>query len=402
MIKVGYVQKLVIVKMMDKYALLKEKGENPNNKNSEEESAVLAKRFFTDDMKVGGKIEVFVYKDDEKLIATTKRPRLTLGDVGFLKVIEISPIGAFLDNGIEKDLLLPHAEQTSELKNGGDYMVSMYVDRSGRLCATMNVYDSLSTEGKFKVDDRVEGTVISMRRGLGAMIAVEGKYLGMILEKAIRGYLHIGEKISLQVIQVREDGKLILVQAGTTAFKVDTQSERVYQKLGKKGGFLPYNDKSSPAKIYDEFHLSKSEFKKAIGSLYRKRMIVITKAGIELPTKENSKFEYKDNNYKSSGKKYKSKKSGSGRNNRDNKSRSSYGGEKSTSSYRGSSDSSSYKGSKDNTSYKSGSASSAYKGSSKKPSYKSGKGGSSYKTGRGNSATSGYKSSSNIRKSGNR
>lgn len=289
MIKLGQVQKLPIIKIGAGYAILGEKGDK-----SKESSAILPKRFVTNDMKVGDKLEVFVYKDDDRILATTKKPRLQIGEVGFLKVIEITNIGAFLDNGIEKDLFLPHKEQISELRNGGEYMVSIYVDKTGRLCATMNVYDALSTDSRLKVGDKVKGTVFSLRRGLGAMVAVDGKYLGMILEKAIRGYLHIGEKLDLQVTQVRDDGKLLLVQSGQTKFKVDTQSERVYAKLVKNGGFMPFNDKTSPAKIYDTFHLSKSEFKKSIGSLFRKRMIVITRSGIELAGRENPKTVYKN------------------------------------------------------------------------------------------------------------
>jgi len=305
MLKLGHVQKLPIIKIGAGYAILGEKGDK-----SLEGNATLPKRFVTDGMKVGDLLEVFVYRDDDKILATTKRPRLRIGEVGFLKVIEITKFGAFLDNGIEKDLFLPHKEQISELRNGGDYMVSMYVDKTGRLCATMNVYDALSTNSSYKVGDKVNGTVFSLRRGLGAMIAVDGKYLGMILEKAIRGYLHIGEKLELQVTQIRDDGKLLLVQASQTKFKVDTQCERVYDKLVKNGGFLPYNDKSSPAKIYDAFHLSKSDFKKSIGSLFKKRMIIITRSGIELAGRENPKTEYRNKKHEeqarnnSSDKKY--------------------------------------------------------------------------------------------------
>ena len=281
MIKLGEVQKL---KAVNKVKFGMYLGEKVDAKK--EDTILLPEKQVPVDLKIGDEIEVFVYRDSsDRMIATTNRPKITVGNIGYLKVAELTRIGAFLNWGLEKDLFLPYKEQIGELRNGGEYIVGLYVDKSNRLCATMNIYKVLRTDSPYKVNDRVKGKVFSMRRGLGAMIAVDGKYLGMVHEKEILKPLHIGQELELRVNQVKEDGKLGLSLKDSPRLQIDKDGEKIYKKLIKFGGKMPYNDSSSPEKINEEFNMSKASFKNAIGNLMKRRLITISRDGIEIVDK---------------------------------------------------------------------------------------------------------------------
>ena len=278
MIKLGEMQTLIVAREVDFGVYLRE-----NEDDKRENDVLLPIKQVPEGTKQGDKIEVFVYKDSsDRIIATTRRPKLTIGEIGFLKVVEISKIGAFMNWGLEKDLFLPYKEQVSEIRVNGEYMVGIYIDKSQRLCATMNLYNVLRTDSPYNVNDKVEGTVFSLRRGLGAMIAVDGKYLGMVHEKEILKPLHIGDKVELRVNQVKEDGKLGLSLKDAPRMQIDKDGEKIYNKLVKNKGFLPFNDESRPEEIIENFNMSKSSFKKAIGNLMKRRLIMISRKGIEL------------------------------------------------------------------------------------------------------------------------
>ncbi len=278
MIKLGEMQTLIVAREVDFGVYLRE-----NEDDKKEDDVLLPIKQVPEGTKIGDKIEVFVYRDsNDRMIATTKRPKLTIGEIGYLKVAEIAKIGAFLNWGLEKDLFLPYKEQVGEIRVNGEYIVGIYIDKSKRLCATMNLYNVLRTDSPYKVNDKVKGTVFSLRRGLGAMIAVDGKYLGMIHEKELLKPLHIGDEIELRVNQVKEDGKLSLSLKDAPRMQIDKDGERIYNKLVKNNGRLPFNDNSSPEAIKESFNMSKASFKKAIGNLMKRRLITITRTGIEL------------------------------------------------------------------------------------------------------------------------
>lgn len=292
MIKLGEVQTLLVAKEVDFGVYLKE---NVDDKKGED--VLLPIKQVPEGLKLGDKIEVFVYKDsNDRIIATTKKPKLAVGEVGYLKVVEITKIGAFLNWGLEKDLFLPYKEQIGEIRVNGEYMVSIYIDKSQRLCATMNLYNVLRTDSPYKVNDKVKGTVFSLRRGLGAMIAVDGKYLGMIHEKELFKPLHIGDIVEVRVNQVKEDGKLSLSLKDAPRMQIDKDGELIYNRLVKSKGSLPYNDESNPEEIKKNFNMSKSSFKKAIGNLMKRKLIVITKNGIELANDKNIQTNTKGRN----------------------------------------------------------------------------------------------------------
>ena len=234
-------------------------------------------------MRVGSEIEVFLYKDSEdRMIATRLVPYIKIGEIKKLKVKEVNKIGAFLDWGLPKDLLLPFKEQIYDIKSGDEILVTVYIDLSDRLCATMDLYSRLSLLPPYQRDDMVKGTVYQMHEQFGAYVAVDNKYSALVPKKELHCELKPGDEIEARVLEVKEDGKLDLSLRQKAYVQMDADSALILDKLKQAGGSLPYQDKSSAEEIKEEFNLSKAAFKRAIGRLYKERVIVIEKDGIRL------------------------------------------------------------------------------------------------------------------------
>lgn len=281
MIKLGEMQELEIAKKVEFGVYLK----NPRDEKGEEK-ILLPQKQVPEEAKVGDRITVFVYRDSsDRIIATTKRPKIVMGEIAYLKVAEMSRIGAFLNWGLEKDLFLPFKEQVGEIRLNGEYLVGLYVDKSDRLCATMNLFKVLRTDSPYKVNDIVKGTVFSLKRGLGAMVAVEGRYLGLIHEGEILKPMRPGDVIEVRVSNVKEDGKLDLSLKDAPRLQIDKDGEKILSILMKSKGRLPLNDDSSPEDISSMMNMSKSSFKKAVGRLMKKGLIEMTREGIRMAEK---------------------------------------------------------------------------------------------------------------------
>ena len=246
-----------------------------------EDTVLLPKKQVPLDAKEGDKIKVFLYKDSsDRMIATTNEPAITLGEVEILKVKEVTKIGAFLDWNLEKDLLLPFKEQTREVKADEEVLVRLYVDKSGRLCASMKIYDYLEVFGPYVKGDHVKGIVYDMTE-LGAMVAVEKKYHGLIPKRELKKKLKFGEWITTRVVKVREDGKLDLSLSEEKQIQMDIDSAMIMKRLDEYDGVLPFNDKVDPKIIETEFGISKNAFKRAVGRLLKAGKIKITEKSIE-------------------------------------------------------------------------------------------------------------------------
>jgi predicted RNA-binding protein (virulence factor B family) len=234
------------------------------------------------DIEVGDEIEVFVYKDSEdRIIATMKRPKITIGELAMLRVVENSKIGAFMDWGLDKDLLLPFKEQTYEVEKDGLYLVGLYVDKSNRLCATMDIYKMLSNESPYKENERVEGTIYQIHEDMGAFVAVNNKYSGLIPKKEFYGEYKCGDSVEVRIKKVREDGKLELSLRKEAYNQMNDDAAMILGRLELNGGKLSLNDNSRPEEINSELKMSKSAFKRAVGRLLKERKIKITEKGIE-------------------------------------------------------------------------------------------------------------------------
>ena len=282
MIKLGEMQDLEIAKKVDIGVYLKsEANENP------EDRVLLPIKQVPENAQVGDKINVFIYRDSsDRIIATVRKPKIVMGEITYLKVVEMSRIGAFMNWGLEKDLFLPFKEQVGDIKLNGEYMVGLYVDKSDRLCATMNLFKVLRTDSPYKVNDVVKGTIFSLKRGLGAMVAVDGKYLGLIHEGEILKPLHSGEIVEVRVSNVKEDGKLDLSLKDSPRLQIDKDGEKILKILIQNKGTLPLNDDSNPDDINNLIGMSKGSFKKAAGRLMKRGVIVMTKSGIKMITNE--------------------------------------------------------------------------------------------------------------------
>ena len=225
---------------------------------NKDDKVLLPKKQVPKDVEVGDPVEVFLYKDSsDRLIATTQEPKITLDELAVLKVADTGRIGAFLDWGLEKDLLLPFKEQTAKVKKGDEVLVALYVDKSGRLCATMKVYEKLRTDSPYK----------------------------KIPKREAFGRLRVGDRVSARVLKVREDGKLDLSVREKAFLQMDADAAMIMKRMEEYGGKLPFNDKADPEVIKQEFGLSKNAFKRAVGRLLKEGHIKISEKNIEMKKK---------------------------------------------------------------------------------------------------------------------
>ena len=249
MIELGKVQTLTVQRV-------KEFGVYVGEGVASEASVLLPKKQVPEGAKPGDEISVFIYKDSEdRLIATTGIPKLSVGETAMLPVKEVAKIGAFLDMGLEKDLLLPFREQTHKVRQGESVLVALYVDKSQRLAATMRVYAYMSSESPYKKDDQVTGTIYEINETLGAFVAVDNKYYGLIPKKELFDDYHEGDTVSARVLEVIGD---------------------------QFSGVLPFTDKAAPEVIKREFQMSKNAFKRAVGHLLKDGKVKITEKTIEI------------------------------------------------------------------------------------------------------------------------
>ncbi|MBP5489446.1 MAG: RNA-binding protein [Lachnospiraceae bacterium] len=232
---------------------------------------------------VGDVVSVFVYLDSsDRPIATKLLPKAEFGLTALLTVKQVNRVGAFLDWGLPKDLLLPYREQTRPVGEGDEVLVALYPDKSGRLCATMKLYPYLRTDSTHKKDDRITGRVYEVSDNFGAFVAVEDCYSGLVPKKDLFYPLAPMQQIEARVAGVLPDGKLTLSLREKAYAQMDGDSALILSALRSAGGFLPYHDKSSAEAIKARFSLGKNAFKRAIGHLYRERLITIGEDGIRL------------------------------------------------------------------------------------------------------------------------
>lgn len=274
MIELGKIQLLKIVKKVDFGVYLADE-EDPSDK------VLLPNKQVPSGAGIGDEIEVFIYRDSkDRMIATTNRPKLTLGEVARLKVAQNVRIGVFLDWGLEKDLLLPFREQTKKLREGEECLVALYIDKSDRLCATMKIYPYLRQDSAYNKDDRVSGYVYEISDNFGAFVAVDDTYSGLIPKKELYGNINVGERISARVTEVKEDGKLSLSVREKAYLQIGQDAEKILQIIDSYDGVLPFSDKASPETIKRETQMSKNEFKRAVGHLLKERKISIGEKSI--------------------------------------------------------------------------------------------------------------------------
>ncbi|WP_028235603.1 CvfB family protein [Pseudobutyrivibrio sp. MD2005] len=236
---------------------------------------LLPKKQVPENTSIGDEINVFVYKDSkDRLIATTATPKLTLGQMGVLRVSQLNKVGAFLDWGLEKDLFLPFKEMTRQPSEDDEILVRVYIDKSERLCASMKgIYELLSTKPPYQVGDEVEARIYEFGHDFGTFVALEDKYSAMIPRHEDTSKYRIGDIIMVRITGIKEDGKCDVTIRDKAYIQMDNDAEALLDLIDSYAGVLPFTEKASPEVIKRETGLSKAAFKRAVGRLYKERKI---------------------------------------------------------------------------------------------------------------------------------
>jgi uncharacterized protein len=252
-----------------------------------ENSVLLPMKWVPLSLEEGVEIEVFIYRDSEdRLIATTMTPLLLAGQFAKVQVKDVTKIGAFVEMGVEKDLLVPFAEQVKDLDVGDECVIHMFVDNvTDRLTGSTKIEKFLKTfDIPYEEGEKVNALVYKYT-DIGFKVIIENEYLGMIYHNQIFDPIRVGDSLEVYVNKLREDGKIDLLIQKPGHLSIGDSTENVLQYLKDNDGFTPINDKTAPEVIYDIFKMSKKQYKKAIGGLYKKKLIKITEEGIFLINK---------------------------------------------------------------------------------------------------------------------
>lgn len=233
------------------------------------------------EFEVGDELDVLIYRDSEdRLVATLRKTYLTMGTIGKLVVTDINErLGAFLDWGLKKELLLPFSQISGDIKKGDEVLVGLYEDSKGRLSATMKIYNFLMPSKDYVKNDAVEGTVYRINPEIGVFVAVDDRYFGLIPKSECFRKFSVGEKIEARVMRVREDGKLDLALRDLAFMQMDKDAELIMSKMRILKTHFRFNDNSDPEAIKEYFGISKKAFKRAMGKLLKEGKIEKTGEG---------------------------------------------------------------------------------------------------------------------------
>lgn len=272
MFRPGKVQPLPVRSLEDRGALLA----------AGDELALLPQREVPQGTAVGDSLEVFVYRDDDLLIATRQFPVAQVGDFALLKVREVNPVGAFLAWGCAKELLVPYAEQAERMRTGRSYLVKICLDEFGRLVGTARLERCLEPEPPtYKEGDEVE-VLLWRFTELGAVVIVDQRCEAVLYRDELRGDFKAGDRFPGRIAKVREDGKLDVTLRRGVAVELEAAQQALCGALREAGGFLPLHDKSSPEEIKRQLGLSKKLFKKALGGLLKRQQVELVEQGVRL------------------------------------------------------------------------------------------------------------------------
>ena len=248
------------------------------------EGILLPKRFVPESAKVGDELKVFLYHDGEdRLIATTQEPKGILGDIVKLRCISVTPQGAFLDNGLMKDLFVPRSKQQMGMIPNGEYLVKIYLDeQTGRLAATERIESFLSNDVLTVKELEVVDLTVYRRTDIGYVVIINNQHTGVLHHNEIYRDITAGDKFKGFIKKIYPDNR-IDVAAGKPGYnRVEDETQKILRLLKENNGYLPYYDKTSPEEIYSFFGMSKKTFKMTVGNLYKQKKISLEKAGIKL------------------------------------------------------------------------------------------------------------------------
>ncbi len=277
MIQIGRMNRLTVLREVDFGLYLKG--------DSTWGDILLPARYVPEDIEIGDTLDVFIYFDSEdRIIATTEEPKTMVGGFAILQVVAVTPDGAFLDWGLPKDLLVPLGEQQVKMKTGQRYLVAVYVDEvSDRIVASSRLDHFLfdTSEGDFE-DGEAVSLMVAGKTPLGDKMIVNGSHWGLLHRQETLRELTIGEQLNGFIRQIRQDGKIDVCLHRLPSEKTRDAADMMLEYLVAHEGFLPLTDKSSPDEIKRLFGISKGQFKKAVGALYKRRKIILQDDGIRL------------------------------------------------------------------------------------------------------------------------
>jgi predicted RNA-binding protein (virulence factor B family) len=251
-----------------------------------DEGILLPKRFVPPGVRNGEEIEVFLYHDSEnRVIATTQRPKGIVGDIVLLRCVSTTGAGAFLDWGLMKDLFVPKSQQLRLMQKEGEYLVKIYIDeQTGRVAATEKIEFQLSND-ELTVKEMDEVDLVAYRKSdIGWVVIINNVHTGLLHDSQVFRDIEVGDSFRGFIKTIRPDNKIDVVAGKAGYQKVEDETDKLLRLLNENGGTLPYNDKSAPEDIYRVFGMSKKTFKMAVGALYRERKITIDEKGITLAT----------------------------------------------------------------------------------------------------------------------
>lgn len=248
------------------------------------EGILLPKRFAPNNLNIDDEIEVFVYHDsDNRLIATTQKPKAVVGEIAKMKVVSVTKQGAFLDWGLMKDLFVPASKQVSGMRLGGEYLVMLYIDEmTGRVAATEKVENLMSNDILTVKEMESVDLLVYRTSELGYVMIINNKHIGILHGNEVFQQLEIGDRVKGFIKKIRPDNKIDLILGKPGYTKVEDESAKILRLLQENNGYLPYNDKSDPTDIYAFFGMSKKAFKMTTGNLYKQKKIQFTQTGIQL------------------------------------------------------------------------------------------------------------------------
>lgn len=284
MIKIGEYNELKVLRNSD-FGLFLEGSEELGD-------ILLPKRFVTDEMKIGELVKVFISRDSEdRVIATTETPKVTVGGVAVLDVVSSTPVGAFLNWDLSKDLFLPFSEQIWDVNPGDKVVVFVYLDKANRISSSMRLERHLkktAQQDDYKVNQKVD-LILYDRTDLGYKTVVNQKHIGLLYANEVFKKLNYAQQMDGYVSKVREDGKIDLLLAQMGHHGADDVGPKILELLKENNGFYALTDKTEPEEIYKLFGVSKKKFKIALGALYKSRQIEVSDAGIKLVVDSKNK-----------------------------------------------------------------------------------------------------------------
>ncbi|MGH4118457.1 CvfB family protein [Clostridium sp.] len=234
-------------------------------------------------LNIGEEVEAFIYRDtSDRLISTLKKPLAKVGDLAYLKVVDITEIGSFVEIGLERDVLVPFKEENYKLETGKKYLFYIYLDKTGRIAATTFIDRYLYDTDSYDIDDEVEGTVYGIQTNGTVMMAIDDIYRAVILRNENYNNITPGERLKVRVKKYYEDGKMDVTTRKPRLEERDEVEDQILEYLKTCNGSMPYNDKSSPDDIKKTFKTSKNAFKRALGGLMKSGLIHQDEEGTKL------------------------------------------------------------------------------------------------------------------------